>query len=136
VSNLDNVLNSIYCLSQEACFTVANLRLYPHIARISESHRLYLLLDELHAHTLEAFKASKLDYLDNDLDAYLSELVTKGSVIEETCGTLITTASLPSDHVLVRKLRSQVNTILLMLIKLSQISARNKTFDNRNFIAQ
>jgi hypothetical protein len=122
VSNLDNVLNRIYCLSQEASSTVINLRAYPHIVKNTGSYQLYSLLKELHLSTLEAYKNMRFDSQENNLDSNLVEILSKEPDLERTYGTLINNISLPPDHFLVRKLNMQVNKILLTLKKLDQFT--------------
>lgn len=70
VSNLDNVLNRIYCLSQEAQSTVINLRSFPHIAKNSYSYQLCEHLHELNIKTLRAFKDIQLATLGEDLHIF------------------------------------------------------------------
>lgn len=124
MKSIDNVLNNLYCLSQGATSTIINLRAYPHIFKNPNSHRLFQLFKELHLDILDVYKYIQLENSEENLDIYLSKISVKTTVIEETYEALISTISLPSDHILVKKLRLQVNNIL------STVKTFKKTLSN------
>jgi hypothetical protein len=131
--NLESKINSIYCLSQEASSTITNLRAYPHIANNLDIYRLYMLLWKLQVSSLEAFKAVKLNRREN---IYLTEIFSIASDIEKTYELFRQTAGLPSDHAMNTKLKFQIENLVLMLLKLSQLSAQTKTPNDNKFIAR
>jgi hypothetical protein len=65
VNKYENILNRIYCLSQEACSTITNLRLVPGITKDINSYRLYVLIEKLNEDTFEAFKVDTIIIQEN-----------------------------------------------------------------------
>jgi hypothetical protein len=87
VDKYANILNRIYCLSQEACSTIASLRAVPNVAKDINSFRINLLLEKLHDNTLEAFKATSIDVSHeyrNEVYIVLKHLATSQTLIEIT----------------------------------------------------
>lgn len=134
MKNLDNIFNRIYCLSQEAASTVNNLRVYPEIVKNSNSYELYVLLEELHLSTLKVFTDLRLDLLKKDLNIHLAEILSKRPAIEKTYRAFVHRITLPSDHFLVRKLRVQINIILLAFSELDRASTEVKNYDSSDFM--
>lgn len=135
MSNIDIVLNSIYCLSYETLSNLTNLRLYPNILKNPYSKKLDILLNELQANTLQAFKEIKLSLEERDFSIHLREVFSAGYEVQKTYVTFISTADLPQDHILVRKLKLQVNNILFMLINLAKIATETETVNDESFIS-
>jgi hypothetical protein len=119
--NLESKINSIYCVSQEASSTITNLRTYPYIANNLEIYRLYMLLWNLQVSSLEAFKTVKLNRREN---IYLTEIFSMASDIEKTYELFRLTAGLSSDHAMNTKLKFQIENLVLMLLKLSQLKLK------------
>jgi hypothetical protein len=130
VSNLNAILNRIYCLSQKAQYTVGNLRSYPHVAKNTYSYLLCEYLDNLNMKTLRAFTDIQLSSLHEDFHIYLDDLFSESSGIEETYAMFIKSIDLESDHILIKKLKSQIDSILVMLIKLTLVSCNSKIYDD------
>lgn len=129
MKNLDSILNRIYCLSQEAAATVNNLRAYPEIVKNSNSYELYTLLEELHLGTLSLFTDLRLELVKKDLNIHLAEILSKRSIIKKTYTAFVNKITLPSDHFLVKKLRVQINIILLAFLELDRASSEVKNHD-------
>ena len=131
--DLESKINSIYCLSQEASSTITNLRAYPYIANNLDIYRLYMLLWKLQVSSLEAFKVIKLNHIEN---IYLTEIFSMTSDIEKTYELFSHTVRLPSDHAMNTKLKLQIENLVLMLLKLSQLSSQTETPNDSKFISR
>jgi hypothetical protein len=134
VGNIDSVLNSLYCLSQAAAITIKSLRVYPHLVENPSIPHLYVIMVELHANSLEAYKGIKPEPLREDLCSHLSAILSKVDSIQETFDTLVTTSSLPQSHILVKKLKLQISSILLTLANLAEILDKLIILDERNLV--
>lgn len=136
MNNISNVLNNIYCLSQGAASTIINLRAYPQIAKNSDSHKILMILKELHQCTLITCMDIECDLLEKSLEIHLSKIFSEGRALEDIYLLFINNISLPENHILVKKLRLQLGNLLSSLIKLDQISSKIGTLGSADFIAQ
>jgi hypothetical protein len=136
VSKDENILNSIYCLSQEACSTLTKLRLIPNIAKDINSYRLYVLLENLLTDALEAFKTMTLDLSEVYLNEYIEELFSIGSIIKETYQIFKVTADMPNENRMIKKLEHQIDSLLLVLFKLYKLDTRTRCLNQKGFITE
>jgi hypothetical protein len=136
VNNISSVLNNIYCLSQGAASTITNLRAYPQIAKNADSHKILMILKELHQCTLITCMDIECDLMEKSLENHLSEIFSEGQALEDIYLLFINNIPLPENHILVRKLRLQLSNLLSSLIKLDQLSSKIGNIDSADFIAQ
>jgi hypothetical protein len=126
VGKYEKFLNSIYCLSEEACSTITDLRSIKGYEENVDSCRLYILLEELHTCAFEAFKTLSRNLFDKYESISLSEIFDIGSSIKETFEVLCGNTDFPCDHKIIRKLGRQLERLALVLYKLNKLEVQNK----------
>lgn len=136
MKRINSVINNIYCLSQGAASTIINLRAYPQVAKNSDSYKLLMHLKKLHQCALVTCMDIECDLLEKSLEVHLSEIFVEGQAVEDIYMLFINNISLPENHILVRKLRMQLDNLLSALIKLNQISAKAGTLSTVRFAAE
>jgi hypothetical protein len=134
VDNAHCILKKIYSLSGEATATVTKLRTYPEIINNSYCRRLYIILSRLQGWTLDAMKDISLDLVERDLQVHFRKVLSTAPILEETYSIFSLTISLPPNHILVSKLKLQIDIIVVLLMKLYEISSQYKSLnDNYSF---
>jgi hypothetical protein len=134
VNKYEGIINGIYCLSQEACTTLTNLRTVPNIALSIEGYRLYVLLDKLHIIALEAFKAINVNLEQEYEEKYLKELLAIGSIIIQIYDVFKINTELPQEDIRVEKLDNHINSLSMLLFKLHDLEIRYQTFSRGGLV--
>lgn len=135
MNRINSILNNIYCLSQGAASPIINLRAYPQVAKNSDIHKLLMHIRDLHEDALIICMDIEGHLLENRLETHLSGMFIKGQAIEEIYIVFVNNISLPENHILVKKLRSQLNNILSAILKLEQTFSNISLSNHFDFIS-
>lgn len=125
MTKYETILSSIYCLSQEASYTIINLRALPSYANNIHSYTMYVLLQELHSDALQAFKDISLS--EEETEGYLEELFSIGAILKQIYDLCNISKDSACNQDITKKFEHQIESLLFALSKLYELEKQSHT---------